>query len=1015
MSETPICPQCHQPLIQVGDFWICPKHGQLSIDKPHAPLRIFLSYGHDANEELVRRIKNDLEKRGHDVWFDKNEIKFGDDWRREITDGITGSNRVLSFLSKHSTRDPGVCLDEIAIAIGVKGGNIQTILVESETEVKPPASISHIQWLDMHDWKERKESGSISPPEQSNLWETWYQTKLDEIIRVVESDESRRFAGEIETLSGHLKPIASDSRISTLLRKGFIGRKWLSDAIEQWRTGSDLCPPPSDLRPTPSRLFWITGDPGVGKSAFAAHLTHFGRDKVIAAQFVEWDKPDHRDARRVVRSLAFQLATRLPDYRKLLLTLPEIAELDRKDAAELFDYLLANPLKTVIGGGRERLLIVIDALDEAGEAGRNPLVDMLARHAPRLPDWLGLVVTSRPESAVQTPLQGLNPFVLDTRTEANRADLCDYLRYQLASQLQQRPDADRLIGQILAKSEGVFLYAERFCDDVQHGHLSLDRPGQFPQGLGGIFCQWFQRQFPDLENFRKDIRPALRAILAAREPLPVEILQRLFNWQDEELRDFTRTLGSLFPVTKEVNGQVVKPYHKALADWLADEAKADKYYVSLNEGHVLLATTGLSPSLQFTSIAAAYYRRYLAYHVAASRRWDRLLELLADRELDLLQQWIEQGESEVGRFCLSSYLYHLKEIGKSTPDQYALATQLARIELRRGNLSDARDLLVEALAGLSASNNPLLLSIAAHEYGSVCLETGDCRQARRWYRKALKAARSQVPISQSEIASNLVALAASYHVQQQFSRRVEKLAASALCITRQSCDGTHEIEALRILADICKDAMRYTEAENYLSCGLDKAHQLVLPYAEMALLATQGWMRYQMATLHRLTVSEAITSFEQLATLARKYSHIRYMGDAWSGLGQCALVAHESQQISQAIQQMLQIERLCDIDHIRVRRKLLEACAQHQKRDFAMAAKMYQSALADASSAQLLQRQADAHVGYGAILWHQNKKKTAHRQWAEAIVIARKCTPIRKKLVAASIRASRADATATPL
>ena len=57
---------------------------------------------------------------------------------------------MLSFLSKHSTRDLGVCLDEIAIAIGVKGGNIQTILVESETEVKPPASISHIQWLDMH-------------------------------------------------------------------------------------------------------------------------------------------------------------------------------------------------------------------------------------------------------------------------------------------------------------------------------------------------------------------------------------------------------------------------------------------------------------------------------------------------------------------------------------------------------------------------------------------------------------------------------------------------------------------------------------------------------------------------------------------------------------------------------------------------------------------------------------------------------------------------------------------------
>ena len=624
-----------------------------------APLRIFLSYGHDANEELVRRIKADLEKREHDVWFDKNEIKFGDDWRRAITDGITGSNRVLSFLSKHSTRDPGVCLDEIAIAIGVKGGNIQTILVESETEVKPPASISHIQWLDMHDWKERQESGwrilrqsvfgascsessphqapakpaaplppvqhgvSAGPPEQPDSWETWYQAKLAEIIRVVESDESRRFVGEIETLSGHLKPIASDSRISTLLRKGFIGRKWLFDAIENWRNPgsadpqigpSEIIPDPQsplspefiphnssfNLSSSPSRLFWITGDPGVGKSAFAAHLTHFGRDKVIAAQFVEWDKPDHRDARRVVRSLAFQLATRLPDYRKLLLTLPEIAELDRKDPAELFDYLLANPLKTVIGGGRERLLIVIDALDEAcgasatggaratGDAGRNPLVEMLARHAPRLPDWLGLVVTSRPESAVQTPLQGLNPFVLDTRTEANRADLRDYLHHQLAPQLQPCPNADRLISQILDKSEGVFLYAERFCDDIQLGHLSLDHADQFPQGLGGIFCQWFKRQFPDLEKFRKDIRPALRAILAAREPLPVEILQRLFHWQDEELRDFTRTLGSLFPVTKEANGEVIKPYHKSLADWLADDAKAGAYFVSAKEGHRLL-------------------------------------------------------------------------------------------------------------------------------------------------------------------------------------------------------------------------------------------------------------------------------------------------------------------------------------------------------------------------------------------------------------------------------------------
>jgi hypothetical protein len=594
-------------------------------EKSSGPLRIFLSYGHDANEALVVRIRDDLKKRGHDVWFDKSEIKFGDDWRRAITDGIIGSNRVLAFLSKHSTRDPGVCRDEIAISVGVKHGNIQTILVESEAEVQPPVNISYIQWLDMHDWKERRATDGAA-------WDEWYKAKFAEIIRVVESDESRKFAGEIETLKAHLKPIDSDARIYNLLKKGFFGRQWVFDAVEKWRAA-----PQGDPCST-QRLFWITGDPGVGKSAFSAQLTLIRSDAIIASQFVEWDKPDHRDARRVVRSLAFQLATRLPDYRKLLLTLPEIAELDRKDPAELADYLLANPLCSAIVGGRERQLIVIDALDEADEAGCNPLVEMLARHAPRLPDWLGLVVTSRPESAVQTPLQGLNPFVLDTRTEANRADLRDYIRRQIAPQLHNRPAADRLIDQILEKSEGVFLYVERFCDDVQQNHLSLDRPEQFPQGLGGIFCQWFQRQFPDLEKFRKDARPALRAILAAREPLPVEILQRLFHLQNEELRDFTRTLGPLFPVTKEKNGEVIRPYHKSLADWLADETKAGMYFIDCVGGYRQLADAGFDYlshiSETFVSSAGSiFYARNTLYHFCVLKDWDKLVSCIAEPEV----------------------------------------------------------------------------------------------------------------------------------------------------------------------------------------------------------------------------------------------------------------------------------------------------------------------------------------------------------------------------------------------
>jgi hypothetical protein len=628
MPAAKLCPTCNRTLIQVGRYWVCPEHGQNSGYNEHEPaelpaaataLCIFMSYGHDANEELVLRIKADLEQRGHKAWFDKSGVKGrgiapGDDWRRAITDAIVESNRVMSFLSKHSTRDPGVCLDEIAIAIGVKGGNIQTILVESETEVKPPTSISHIQWLDMHDWRARRSAGA-------DAWEEWYLAKFAEIVRVIEGEESRCFAGEIEALNGHLKPISSDSRVATLLRKGFVGRTWLMDAIERWRIATDRT----------SRLFSITGNPGVGKSAFAAQLAHFGRDKVIAAQFVEWDKSDHRDARRVVRSLAFQLATRLPDYRKLLLTLPEIAELDRKnDPAELFAYLIANPLGLTIHGGRERYLIVIDALDEAGESGRNPLVDMLAHNAPRLPDWIGLVVTSRPESAVQTPLRGLDPFVLDTQTEDNRADLRAYLRHELGSRLATVANSNGVVEQILDRSEGVFLYLESVCREVEEGRLSLNQLAQFPVGLVGIYFQYFRRQFPDTEHFRRRFRPALRAILAAREPLPVRIMQQLFDWQDEELQDYNRSLGSLFLISAERGEKVIRPYHKSIRDWLVDENRSGIFYVSAAEGDRLLADHCWQQYLAGVYAMGRYEVYFAVPHLEAVGRIDDAARLRND-------------------------------------------------------------------------------------------------------------------------------------------------------------------------------------------------------------------------------------------------------------------------------------------------------------------------------------------------------------------------------------------------
>lgn len=995
------CPERQTEAAKVGALRIYPEHGQLEKAHPVAPLRIFLSYGHDNNEELVRRIKADLEGRGHDVWFDKSEIRFGDDWRCSITEGIVGSDRVVSFLSKHSTRDPGVCRDEIAIAIGVKGGNIQTILVESEQEVQPPVNIGHIQWLDMHDWKEQRVAGEA-------VWEQWYQAKLAEIVRVVESDESRRFAGEIETLNGHLKPTTSEARICQMLSKGFYGRQWLFDAVEKWRKDTNLN----------SRLFWIMGAPGVGKSAFAAQLTHTRGDTVIAAQFCEWDKPDQRNATRVVRSLAFQLATRLPDYRKLLLTRPEITELDRKNPAELFDYLLAYPLRHAINGGRERCLIVIDALDEASEAGHNPLVEMLAKHAQHLPNWLGLVVTSRPEFDVRTPLQALNPFPIDTQSEPNLTDIRDYLQRELVPYFQNRPDAEWLVGQILERSEGVFLYVERFCDDVHCGNLSLDHPEQFPQGLGGIFLRYFRRQFPNEEEYEKVIEPALGAILAAREPLPVKTFQKLFGSSETQLRRLLRTLGSLFPVTSEAAHEVIKPCHKSLTDWLTaysgetHDYIAGEYAVDLQAGHQALAETCWGEYEGRIEQMSSYAKRNLPIHLAKAQQWTRLATLLGEGRINYFHQWIDQGDGRAGQFVLEELIEHLE-----LPDVVAagISTQLARLYSLEGSYMESEKWLESARSKTSRWRGRRVHAIALHELGSIHSYRGDYQKAAECFRAALGLTKPRWFFSSStdEAAANLVSLATVRIAQNRFFNALA-LSRHALRYAKSAGDVAHKVAALRLIGTAYLGLGNFTETEQQVNDAMELADRfgVVLEVARIWLL--KGRLRFWQATLNEVEPSSAVAIFEYALEAAERTSNSYCRLASKMNLGWCAFALGETET---GMKWFEDAERtLTDEVHqdLRVWCHLASGAFAHQRGHRIEAFDGYRRALKEAQEHGIDYWITKSLVGTGALHWHSGDTQSAEENWDDAQRISERISPAHGRFTRASIVICKSDVSAVP-
>ena len=344
-------------------------------------VKLFLSYGHDDNTRLVRRIRGDLEAAGYVVWLDASEIVPGDDWRRKIVDGLNEADWALAFLSRHSVRDPGVCLDEIAIALHEKHGAIATVLVESDEVVEPPVSVSHIQWLDMRDWAEREAKGG---PE----WEAWYKSRLDELLSLLRSPDVERFTGETEKLNDILRPVSQQAEIGRLV-DGFVGREWLQREVEAWRHNAEK-----------SRMLWISGQAGAGKSAFAAWLGHYGKINVIGLNLCFYNKNDAREVGQVIRTLAFQIARRLPDYRRRLLKALDRPDLERvwgKTAAALFAFLIVEPLRLCIDGGRRRdpFIVVIDGLDETIENGRSEFAEVLADGARNLPPWLALVVTSR--------------------------------------------------------------------------------------------------------------------------------------------------------------------------------------------------------------------------------------------------------------------------------------------------------------------------------------------------------------------------------------------------------------------------------------------------------------------------------------------------------------------------------------------------------------------------------------------------------------------------------------------
>jgi hypothetical protein len=614
--------------------------------KPASRARLFLSYGRRDAAELADRLEQDLTLYGYSVWRDRRKIVSGRDFMQEIEDGLRSTQLVVALLSPHSVRrsgDPGnpddvdsVCLDELHFAHFSCRVPIVPVLA---APCEPPFVIYRLDYVELLQWRD---------------FGAQYQAGFRRLLEAIEAAlTSPQKVWRYRTWDDRLRPWDFAAFLHEK-RRDFCGREWLFRQLDDWRTHRS------------ERALLITGDPGVGKSAVVAQMVHQD-PRVLAYHCCQAGEPETLRPDRFVRSLAAQIASRLPAYADALAS-TAVEEALSLDPVSAFAGGILTPLEGIPRPDDDIRYVLIDALDEALTHRESlNIVTVLASRLNRLPAWLRLVATTRKEEGVlrRSELSGLRAWEISAEDERNLDDIERFLAHRLgqpalAGRLLRSlpsplagegqgegvvPEAARaertgvVIRRLREKSEGNFLWVQQALLGIECDQYRFDQLDALPPGLNGLYLDFFERRFPDEASYEAPCR-ILQVVVAAAEPLTEGDLACATGLDTEDaLPMILRNLAAFLP---ERDGRFVL-YHKSLADWLTAPAnRGTLHYASPKRGHQRLADWCWAEYRRGPERMSPYAQRFLPTHLIETARWDDLAAIL--RDLPYLEARAEAGQ-----------------------------------------------------------------------------------------------------------------------------------------------------------------------------------------------------------------------------------------------------------------------------------------------------------------------------------------------------------------------------------
>jgi tetratricopeptide (TPR) repeat protein len=939
---------------------------------------IFISYGRQDAQDFARRLAAWLRSQGYDPWLDVDKgIRIGDPFDIHIEVGIKNSKILIALLSPWSLRAESFCRNELLYAQTIK----VPIIPVRIAEVIPPIQIISLNYID-----------AASDPER-------VFDELPSVIQEVSRSGRMSRRAWISPLGSPWwadRPRLSFEEELAYHGKSIEGREWLFQDLKRL------------VEDEKEKLILLTGDAGVGKSAFVAHAT--ARFNICGVHFCSGSRPESCRAVTWIRELIYQLAAQFASYRAELQQRP--APLWSNPPKDLFRTYVKEPLRSV--SDHQELqrsgLFIIDALDESMAVCGNELSDLIADSYRRLPPPLKLIVTARPHQDLLAKFGGFKRYHIDAQCTENLGDIHGYVNRRSVHLDLPREDRDRVERSLTNLAAGNFLYArltlDALSDPDQEARLSLDELGLLPKGLAGWYHEFFSKRFKDLTRYETQIAPLLACLVAAQGPIPEALLMTASGAKASS----TLIELSQFLVCLEGGFQL---FHRSVGEWLVNRDASGVFSVSAREGHQRLARSCWSEFEGGSGMMSSYSRENLASHLVEADLWPELLELVMSPWFQQINRWIESGASRFGITCLTALVQNLPPGPEIGMIRAGLCTQIGKILSLCGEYDSAEHWLRSATSQTSWLKGRRPTAIAYHELASLNLYKRDFRRAQRLYALALVLSGFGLTKYHDEMSANFVGLATICQARYQY-RRTIMLARRGLHHATIAGDARHRVAAMRLMGHACRSLGRYDDAESHYVAASAICVPLDLNVEKVRLMLQIGWLEYERAQIEGHSPVRSRHTFQAALESASKTQDFFCEVESQLSLGWCDLC---ERQTAEAVSRLATLKNVLASDwHIELTAGISTALAvaTHQEGRLEEAYRIYEEVVELCDASNLPVWGSRALVGMGAIKWHGAEKQGAEKCWQLALHSSRRLSAAKAALTQINIDRCRSDHAATP-